>query len=61
MNNKRFGVFKWQGQGAYRPEDAMKSYKSESAARKYADKLNEAITNYPVNRGYVVRTYNLGA
>lgn len=48
--NKQYGIFVHSGgTGVYKAEEAIKWYKSESSAKKYADKLNE------VNCVHVVR------
>lgn len=56
---KRFGVFAWNDCGVYRPAAAVKTFKLEHAARRHADKLNNAITDYPINRRFVVRSFHV--
>lgn len=44
------GIFVWRGDGRYPESDALKIYKRESDAERYAEKLNQT------NPVHVVRT-----
>lgn len=46
-----YGVFVWRGDGGYKKSDAIKIYKSASAAQKFADKN--------IASNYVVRNMSL--
>jgi hypothetical protein len=50
----RYGVFVYNEDNKYPKESALRLYKVQSAAEKYADKLNELPGRE--HRGYVVRS-----
>jgi hypothetical protein len=48
-------VLAWTGTGNYNATDAVRTYKSASAAQKYADKLNETGGCYVVRSSPYVK------
>lgn len=50
--NSHYGVFVWRGDNMYKESEAIKVYKSDKAADKYADKLNETNPVHVVRRIY---------
>lgn len=56
-NKTRIGVYPWREQNDYHEINPMKVFKQSHAARRYADKLNNSLTEYPEEapRGYVER------
>jgi len=57
-SGKQWAVIQWRGDGRYSRADAIKVYRIESAAQKFADRLNSSMAAATAGRpgaGYVVR------
>ncbi len=54
---RKYGVFEWRQDGMYKAELCLKEYKSDKAAQKAADKMNDARLDEGNSMIYVSRWF----